>query len=356
MKNITALFLLLFFFTKVSSDCIVETIALNTIFPGHVQITHCPDIVVKPGICTAETVSELMLIKSLIAQYNSHAFCVVAHVDSVFRFPNPGPSMQAESIRIHIDTVFKGDIQSRKLWFTYQLWEDAGTFLSVKDRRYIGFFDSVTTTNYLGLGKPYGCDDAWKGAFGYFIENGEKIVNNGRNALLGVSFPFKEFLNAISMTYLIYFSDQRFSISPYVPVQMAQIPVDYVLDSSIQLIPSHSSVITRNFFSPVRVRGYFLIDSIPGFLTRDTAFFITHILDPLTAIPTAPVKQKANGCLFPSLSLMLSNGSDFSNRYRDKGDFCSCFDIRGRLVYKGTVSEKSSRRLTSGLLIQQFNK
>jgi hypothetical protein len=335
--TIISLFLFVFAMQECGADCMPMSISLDTLQPGVVRITTCIDF--PSPTCTADTATVRKLMKALTGRFLNSSNVVIAHVESTFVTGPYGPLWGTESVYVAIETVLKGDIIVSKKWFTHQLWEDSGRFGSMRHKKFIGFFNELKPDDVLGIGEPTVCYDTFHSGVGYFIDSGN-IINTGLNAMLGVSVPLQEWLNAVFNVYRV----NRGSIcNAGIPPQCA-----YYLAS----VTDTASKIARNVAKAVDTAGMALTvyssiivgqTPVRGFFIADT-FFITEVLGPATGT----IKETAHrgtshyrqGARKP-FTVNTIRGAAGTNRSIGAGQNGAMVDFRGRTI-AGVVQARHS--------------
>jgi hypothetical protein len=193
-KQIAILATMLFlpFSAAVKADCVPFDLSLDTLAPGIVHIA----VAENTSYEYIDTATEQKLLDTLRYLYARNENVVIARIDSVFR-AGGGTGWGDDSIIIAIDTVLKGAPSFRTIRFQHQKWEDSRDFDDLIDSLFIAFFDNDSLPPFLGLGAPSYCSDTWgnSGATGFNVSSGE-IAHKGYGAMLGVSVPLSEFLDA----------------------------------------------------------------------------------------------------------------------------------------------------------------
>lgn len=339
--TIISLFLFVFTMQECRADCIPMSISLDTLQPGVVKITTCIDF--PSPTCTADTATVQKLMKALTGRFLNSSNVVIANIESTFVTGPYGLFWGTESVFVAIDTVLKGNVTKSEMWFTHQLWEDSGIFGSMRHKKFIGSFNEIKPNDVLGIGEPTVCYDTFHSGSGYFIDGGN-IINTGFNALLGVSAPLQEWLNAVSRVYWV---GRAAACTDGIPPECAWFiggivdtasktvrPVAKVLDTAGIALTVDSSIVVRE----IPVRGFFIADT----------FFITEVLGPITGIKQGATRHYRQEAGKP-VTVMAIRGAAGTNRGIGAG---AMVDFRGRTIAGGGQAGKVSGRTAKGIYVR----
>jgi hypothetical protein len=342
--KIISLFLFVFTMQECNADCIPISISLDTLQPGVVKITTCIDF--PSPTCTVDTESVRKLMKALIDSFSNNSNVVIAHIESTFVTGPYSPFWGTESVYVAIDTVLKGNCTASKQWFIHQLWEDSGLFGSMRHKKFIGLFNEIKPDNVLGIGEPTVCYDTFHSGSGYFIDSGN-IINTGINALLGVSVPLQEWLNAVSHVYRV---EKGEACTDGIPPECSYFiggvvdtasktnrPVGKVIDTAGIEFTVDSSIVVHQ----TPVRGFFIADT----------FFITEILGPATSTKQGVMRHYRQEAGKPS-TVMAIRGAAGTSRSIGAGRNGAIVDFRGRMIAGGEQAGQVAGRTAKGIYVR----
>jgi|GEM_PF-3802058 hypothetical protein len=337
-----------FYFQECRADCMPMTISLDTLAPGVVKITSCRDF---PPTCTVDTASAYKLMKALTDTFSRSSHVAVAHIESTFVTPVAGPWGSGESLYVAIDFVLKGAALGSALRCVHEFWEDSKSFGSMKNKKFIAFFDEIKPTGVPGLGEPSVCYDSLQGSRGYFIDAG-RIANTGPNALLGVSVDYTDWLAAVSRVYRIGATTECTDgippecvsfIGGVVDTLLKSVhPVAAVIDTFGGTLTVDSSIVTNG----TPVRGFFLSDT----------FFITQILGPSTATRESshsPSRDLSSRRAGKPGTIVSMRGFSKHAGIPGAGTNRALVDFRGRAVPNASYDGNAGRSPSSGIYLKK---